>query len=149
MDNAVKAIIIGASIVIVMTVVGIGFKVMTMGQNLASDSMNQLEAMTGEMAEANVVNMDGKTISGSNVVSFIKQRDDSVKVFVKTLASTNTSQYRGAETKDADGKRKAGSKIENLTNVTQNDYINPNGKFLVKVVRNTNQVITSITFTQE
>lgn len=146
MDNAVKAIIIGASIVIVMTVVGIGFKVMTMGQNLASDSMNQLEAMTGEMAEANVVNMDGKTISGSNVVSFIKQRDDSIRIQVKNKATgSEYITYRNTTGIDT---TKVGT-IDDLSNIgLAKQYVNPNGKFNVKIERDNNDVIILIKFTQ-
>ncbi|NLM27724.1 MAG: hypothetical protein GX211_06045, partial [Clostridiaceae bacterium] len=94
MENSLKAIIIGAGVVITMIVVSIGFLLMRSGQSTAQNAINRLDQISSEMSESQYTMYDGMEIRGSEVVNVLrKYKDEYIGIYVKTKKSTNGVWY--------------------------------------------------------
>ncbi|MDI9483331.1 MAG: hypothetical protein QM315_09120, partial [Bacillota bacterium] len=76
MENSLKAIIIGAGVVITMIVVSIGFLLMRSGQSTAQNAINRLDQISSEMSESQYTMYDGMEIRGSEVVNVLRKFKD-------------------------------------------------------------------------
>ena len=84
MENSLKAIIIGAGVVITMIVVSIGFLLMRSGQSTAQNAINRLDQISSEMSESQYTMYDGMEIRGSEVVNVLrKYKDEYIGICVK------------------------------------------------------------------
>ncbi|MCX7920457.1 MAG: hypothetical protein N3B21_00320 [Clostridia bacterium] len=153
MDNSIKAIIIGASVVICLVIVSIGFLVLRQGQDTAKVAVNKIDQMNGDLKDSDKTMYDGLEVSGSEVVNALnKFKKENIGIQVKTSKDASGTWYIYNVTLASDIGNLAAAAPLNLTdalNETHNRYINPNGRFTGKVYRNENGVITAISFTQK
>lgn len=154
MENSLKAIIIGAGVVITMIVVSIGFILMRSGQNTALTYINKLDRISSELAESEFTMYDGNEISGSEVVNAIKKfKDEHIGIMVKTKKNPGGTWYinevsissNKAEIRDSGNV----GKISDLTDETSNKYVNHKGVFMGEIIRDENGTIVGIIFTQK
>lgn len=135
MDNSLKGLILAAGVIITCIVVGLGFFISREAKNASDSGTNQLSAMSSQYDNVEFVMYDGLKITGSEVVNVIKNHSADIDVTVKTKANSSGKQYN--------------SKSAVLSNKTEVDYINPSGLFLGELIRNTNEEVAEISFTQQ
>lgn len=154
MENSLKAIIIGAGVVITMAVVSIGFILMRSGQNTAVNAINQLEKINTEISESQYTMYDGMEVGGSDVVNIIRRfRDEYIGIMVKTNKNPSGTWYIN-EVVVSNGKGEINTNgtvgnISDLMDETSSQYVNRNGKFTGEVIRDENGRIVALIFTQK
>jgi len=153
MENSLKAIIIGAGVVITMAVVSIGFILMRSGQNTALKTIGRLERLNTELSESQYTIYDGLEISGSEVVNTVRRfKDDyiGIKVITNKNKSGNGKWYIN-EVDTSTGKIIGNStgNISDLMDEAKDDYVNPNGIFKGQVIRDENGRIIALIFEQK
>ena len=151
MENSLKAILIGAGVVITLIVVSIGFLLMRSGQNTAQTAIGKLGQISGEMSESQYTMYDGMESDGSMVANTLKKfKDEYIGIQVKTKKNTSGTWYAYNVTiSNGIGTigTKSGKKISDAMDESHNDYINPNGKFVGELIRDERNCRTLI-FTQ-
>lgn len=140
MENAVKAIMIAAGVIITLVVVSFGFMILKQGKLFVNESSNKLSDMSAEMLESEYTQYDGVLSNGSVVSNVVKDKKDEIKVVVKTKKNTSGEIYNSETT---------AAELAEMYKAGDNDYINPKGKFMGAVTRDANGAVISITFTQE
>jgi hypothetical protein len=152
MENATKAIMIGASIVIVLVIVSIAFLVLRSGQDTAKLGLTKMEQVNGDIKESDIKMYDRMTISGSEVVNLLsKYQKGSFGLKVITGKDTTGTWY--IKTVDEAASNALGSDssadMGNTMVETSDKYVNPNGKFMGKILRDKNGSVTGIVLAQQ
>ncbi len=148
MENSLKGLLLAAGTIITCVVITLGFFISREAQTTANNGAKQINNLNAEFLESNKSMYDGNTVSGSEVINSIsKMSNESTGICVKTKLSTTFYNYDFDVTTG-----ELRSKINLLYNKAgdtfANEYINPSAMFSAIVVRNKNQVITGIVFTQ-
>jgi len=157
MENSLKAIIIGAGVVITMAVVSIGFILMRSGQNTAMNTISRLERLNTELSESQYTIYDGMEVSGSEVVNTIRRFKDEyvgIKVLTNKNKASDGKWYIHSVTliNNNRGEIDPGGTVGNISelmNEESNEYVNPNGIFTGTVIRDENGRIVALVFTQK
>lgn len=166
MSHGLKLLLIAAGAIITCIVVVVGFSLTKSGKSDTNQATEQYTSMIEGYDDVKLSSYDGITMSGSDVAGCIKEcdqllsaKDYSFSIVVKTLENTSGVYYWNA----VDGKAALSptpapvkadypSAFEMNTSTahsTDDNYINPKGKFLGAVTRNDNGIITVLTFTQQ
>lgn len=143
MENATKAILIAASVIITMTIITLGYTVFRSAQNTAAVSAKKIND-ANRLIENEYTMYDNEKVSGNDVVSAIDKilsAGDYVEISVttKTGGTTVYNALSGAYSsiKDAEDIDKPAT------------YINPTATFSGKISRDINGRIAKISFTQQ
>jgi hypothetical protein len=153
MENSLKAILIGAGVVITLIVISIGFLLMRSGQNTVQSAIGKMDKMNVEMEESQYTMYDGMKVGGNEVVNILRKFKNEyigIKVVTKKNPSGtwyiyNVSVSGGAGTIGAE----SNNAISNTMDEAHNEYINPNGVFLGEIIRDENGTIVAISFEQK
>lgn len=149
MENATKAIIIAAAVVITMAIVTFGFLVMNKGTEEAKKGLDKFGNIANSLAESEYMMYDGREESGSGVISAInkvKNSGDYVGIYVITKGGDNWYCYDASDLNDLKELSNPGY-VEDVKN--SDTYINPAGRFRGEISRDDNKRIAAITFTQQ
>jgi hypothetical protein len=153
MENSLKAIIIGAGVVITMIVVSIGFLLMRSGQSTAQNAINRLDQISSEMSESQYTMYDGMEIRGSEVVNVLrKYKDEYIGICVKTKKNPSGVWYVYDVTligNEAEIGSPSTKSISDTMDETKDEYINPNGVFIGSIARDENGRIAALMFEQK
>jgi len=154
MENSLKAIIIGAGVVITMIVVSIGFLLMRSGQSTAQNAINRLDQISSEMSESQYTMYDGMEIRGSEVVNVLRKfKDEYIGICVKTKKNGGGTWYIHSVTHNSGNDAKIVSEsdkpISNTMDETKDEYVNPNGVFIGSIARDENGRIAALMFEQK
>lgn len=150
MENATKAIIIAASVVITLALVTIGFLVLRSGQKGAIDVIDNLNKQQNKMAESEYTIYE-REVSGSEVVNALRKFDgDNIGIQVKTNAASAAIWYVNEVDLSAGTLKSSSNDINQTIDETNvNTYINPSGKFKGEIKRDKNGRIVAVIFTQK
>ncbi len=149
MENSLKGLILAAGTIITCIVISLGFFVAREAKTTATNGAKQINEVNGEFAENNKTIYDGASVSGSEVINLIRKfKNDDIGIIVKTNKSTN--QYgNNIDISTGEMINTITTKTYYLdTPNTSSSYINPSAVFLGSVIRDGNNVITAISFTQ-
>lgn len=135
MDNSLKGLILAAGVIITCIVVGLGFFISREAKNASDSGTNQLSAISSQYDNVEYTMYNGLKVTGSEVANVIKSHASEIQVSVKTKANTEGKTYT--------------SKVVTNVDKSDADYINPSALFLGELVRNTNEEVTEIVFTQQ
>lgn len=150
MEEAKKGIWMGISLIMLLLVVSIGFTIYRSGKQTVDNAQQGVDDLNVVLNESKYTDYDGRTITGNQVQSAIS-RFNGDTIFVRVETKTTTTWYNYSNETLA-------TKIDTSTNtglVTHcsvkgsDNYINPNGKFKGSIVRDANETIMGIVFTQE
>jgi len=149
MENATKAILLGAGIVITLVLVSLGFLLLNGATGTVDTQLTDMESQKQQALEQKFNKYDGKTVNGSEVLNALQEFKDS-EICIRVITN------RGGQ---VDYYYKLGSGYElttgGVTDISQakdktnTNYINPSGKFEAEVVRDSNETITGIVFDQQ
>jgi len=150
MENATKAIMIAASIVITLAIVTIGFLVLGTGKDIANDGMSEFTNMANSVADAQYTRYDGMDVSGSQVINLIRSLEKSGDyIGVHVVTKTGSDVWYVYDASSIDSLSNASGNLDDAFDVTKENYINKTAMFRGTVQRDTNGRIASITFNQK
>lgn len=152
MENSLKGLLLAAGTIITCIVISLGFFIAREARDTAADGAGQISKLNAEFNESDKVMYDGLKVSGSEVINVInKFRNNTLAIKVVTKKNTNYYNYN-LDTSTGDVNSTLGSKSQTDVKDAQSpesiNYINPNAQFTGDVVRDVNNVIIGIIFTQ-
>jgi len=136
MENSLKGLILGAGVVITCLVIGLGFFLSREAQNTSNNAAGQVSSMNSDYQDMNLTLYDGLKVSGSEVENLINKVDyAALSITVKTGSNDIGTTYA--------------VKPSAFPKKGEDAYLNPTAQFLGKATRDGNNIIESITFTQQ
>ncbi len=151
-ENVLGFIKWAAGIVITLAIISIAFIVFNMAKDGTMEGAHKIQEMNSDIADSDVTIYDETEISGSEVVNVIRKfGDDFLGIQVMTGKNAAGTWYGYTVALTADKGTigaAASSSISNAIDETSNLYINPNGRFMGKVYRDSNGAVVAITFDQ-
>ncbi|MBR3772745.1 MAG: hypothetical protein IKL07_10810 [Clostridium sp.] len=155
MENSLKGLLLAAGTIITCIVISLGFFIAREARDTATDGAGQISKLNAEFNESDKVMYDGMMVSGSEVVNVInKFRNNMLSITVHTKLSDISYNYHLKKvdngTSEADWRLgdESASKGYTAMELDNAGYINPNAQFRGEVIRDRNQVIIGIVFTQ-
>lgn len=148
MENSLKGLMLAAGTIVTCLIISLGFFIAKEAKDSATTGANQISKLNNEFLENDKVIYDATEVSGSEVINVIRKfRNETMGVIVTTKKQTTSYHYSvdestGKLSKSANTEYKAGKAV------TDNDYINPTARFTGKIIRDANQTIVGIKFTQ-
>ncbi|TAH70330.1 MAG: hypothetical protein EWM47_05605 [Anaerolineaceae bacterium] len=139
-DIVVKIFLVVVAVILVGLIIAWSTGVFKDKRNDLNAGTERINKAISSMLEFDLLAYDGGSITGDLLVDLIKtinDNDPELTIKVETLALPNApAEYKGASTYPSPTKE-------------ADNYINPNGIFKGKVIRNKNGIINEITFTQK
>ena len=163
MNRIFKFLEMAGAAIIVLSLLGVGFYIMNQGKEVIEQVSEEGFKSILDYQEYELAVYDGKTVSGYEVINFIKDMSESekeiaIRVYTGEGGNTPFDYVRGLEAKaggDADEIMVTGitetncaDKYDFSLGKTDDGYINPNGSFKGKVFRNKDDVIIAVVFIQ-
>lgn len=139
---------VGGTLLVITFLFGIIYLVVTKANGIT----NNITESVDNVEESKYTIYDGEEVTGSSVVNMIKttsSSSDDIYVLVKTKANTSGVYYvcdANNTRLSADAQR---TLMKNARTKTNNNYITPTAKFYGEVIRNQNEAIVGIVFTQQ
>ena len=147
-DGIVKYIAIGVAVALIVGASIFGIYYMKQGKAVGNTGGKQLSNVQAELSDAEFDAYDGVTVSGSEVVNVVKKFEgDDVAIKVITNKSTAFYGYSLKGNNELDTANVSSSK--KMQEVTSPLYVNPSGSFDGTILKDANNVITGICFTQQ
>ncbi len=148
MENSLKGLILAAGVIITCVVVGLGFYISREAKDTATNGAGQITSLNAEFSNNDKTIYDGITVSGSEVINAIN-KFKSEELSVKVVTSKSTTYYNYLlDDKDANLDKVSTAKVADAKKATNNSYINPGGKFEGELIKDSNDYIIGICFTQ-
>lgn len=141
MDSVNKFFLIAAGLIVTASLIFLGFRMADAGKDAGNGVVNQFIEFSTEQREADIMQYDGATVTGSDVVNFIRRN-------LSTYSPGSVAPFEVVVKTATVTTHKDNSTLGNIMNFSHISYINPTGRFVGKVVRNGNGVIVSVMFTQ-
>lgn len=151
MDSGLKALLLGAGTVITCIVISLAFYITRGSRDTATSAFSNISKINAEFNESDKVMYDGLSVAGSEVINVInKYKNDQLSIIVSTKKSVT---YYGYNTIVTDGVYSLGtassSSINDAKKITHSAYINQSAQFTGEVLRDSNNTVIGIKFTQE
>lgn len=95
MENALKFVLLGVALIIVVALVGYGFSITEVGQNLLNGGMSSLSATVGTMSDMDKQLYDNTTVTGREVITAIKKFNEGGCVVMVVTKQGGAVLYSG------------------------------------------------------
>lgn len=158
MENSLKMLMIGAAVAITLAIITAGFYILRQGQGIMKSSSEKVNQISSEIEESEFTIYENQEVSGSEIVNLVrKYREDRIGIYVKTGKATNGTWYIN-KINDVNNDDEVyvgtidstnGESLSTLLDEENDEYVNPNGRFLGRVVRNENDSIIGLHFVQK
>lgn len=142
MEIAPQALILAAGVVLSVVLISIMISQFRDAQNMSNAVGNQIVSKTQEIMENDIMQYDGLTVKGVDVINFYKKNlgeyvSGSTAPFVMTVA------WAGGTFSYTDG-----TMLDKIRDEGSSHYIKPVSQWKCKVQRNKNGIITEVKFTK-
>lgn len=158
MDNNInKALWIGIGILFFVAVVSIGLSLLNQSTEIAQDQSRELSSIQQKLSDSKFSAYDNQTVSGSQVISAIKNfRDNKDVVSIQVKTKKSTTVYLNSATFSAEAVTLGSAasdlaietSIKNARDEKNSNYINPVANFDAQIRKDANGVISGIVFSQ-
>lgn len=155
MENSLKMLMIGAAVAITLAVVTSGFFILRQGQGILKSSTSKISEISSDIEETEFTIYQDQEVSGSEVVNVIrKYENERIGIYVETGKDSSGSWYinsiSNVDSDDLVGEISSSSTTDfsNIIDESEKEYVNPNGRFLGKVIRNENKSVIGLYFVQ-
>ncbi|NLG02977.1 MAG: hypothetical protein GX567_03945 [Clostridia bacterium] len=149
MENATKAILFGAAIVITLVLVSLGFVLLNKATGSVDQQLSDMDQQQQKIMDQKYTKYDGITVTGAEVLNALESfKDGEIAIKVITIKTTSTYYYSLTSSGDLATTGAFSADYSKAKDKTDNNYINPSGKFEGAIIRDKNQTITGIQFTQ-
>ena len=151
MNNALKGLILAAGVIITCLVIGLGFYISREANAAATNGIGQISRMNKEFSEQDKVMYDGLEVTGSEVINAInKYKNENIAIKVITKKNTDGVYYNNYLTNN--DKEIGGTSNESVIEaqkISNPNYINQKAQFRGSIIRDKNDTIIGIEFTQQ
>ncbi|NLK03279.1 MAG: hypothetical protein GX319_02585 [Clostridiales bacterium] len=154
-DIAVKIFLVVVAVILVGLLIAWSTGVFKDKRNDLNEGTERINNVLGSMAEFDLLVYDSASISGDTLVKLIadvKNRELELSIGVNTLAnpSVSSTRYYNRSMKNETSGNVLGSEVtlNPTTDKTDDDYINPTGKFKGEIKRDVNDNIIGLVFVQ-
>lgn len=140
MEISVKSLWMGASVVITVALITLGLMQYGKAKQLAALVSEDMGSLASEIADNEILRYDGLSVSGSDVRSFARRvfsKDSGTGISITVNSGGKSKSYYDY------------GDTEGMTDYESAAYVEPTGRFVGKVIKNGNGVITGIIFTGE
>lgn len=136
-EISVKGLVLAVTVVIALGLSAVSLYMVSSSKSRINEGNTQYGQLMGNYSELNATMYDGLCVSGDKVVEVINDfaKTTGNSVAVKTLAGAEAEVYTS-------------SKAYAQTVKSADDYINPTGTFIGSITKNSNGIVTGMTFTQ-
>ncbi|MBV6717213.1 ABC transporter permease [Paenibacillus chitinolyticus] len=162
MGNGARALLMAAGLFLTIALITIAVQMFGSGQQSATAAQSDFSTMQTELSSQSYLVFDNTTVTGSQVLNSIRKFNNKEAFGIQVVTGKNTangqpgSWYKntvsiagGPGSANYGNVTKGGTgTIENATTESGTDYINPNGQFHGQILRDKNNVIRGIIFTQ-
>lgn len=157
MDNVMKALLIGASVLVTIAIIAMGMYFLNRGQDMSNQADKELTRTADQLANSKYSAYDGTTVSGSTVVSAVKSfRDMEGDLIIQiTTGAHAATQYLSSGTIAGDivsstltSLTTTTADITDIKDTTNGEYVNPSGEFNASLAYDANNVVRAIIFVQ-
>lgn len=143
-ENTSRPLIIAAGIILAMLIIGLAFTIYTVSKDVADEGVNQIANLATTLNESEFTQWEGDTITGSQVVSIIKQFNNEV-VCIQVANGNNTTEYIYNSTLTA-----TANDVTVATTRSSASYITPSAQFYCTVIRDAKtDAIIGLNFTKQ
>ncbi|MHA0855271.1 ABC transporter permease [Paenibacillus sp. CMAA1364] len=160
MNNASSALKVSAGIFLTIALITIVVVLFISAQEATKTAQSSFADIQTEMSQASFTVYDNTTVSGSQVLNALRKFKDKEQFGVEVRTGKNTTgswYFERINTLNNPGESDYGSvmntgatgQITRASNESENDYVNPSGKFEAQVVKDNSNVIRAITFKQK
>ena len=144
MDNSLKGLILAAGVIITCIVVGLGFYISREAKNTSSNGTSQITSMNAEYQDVNKTMYDGIRVSGREVIEVIEKYKNELSEGKFTI-----EVFTGKKRETGIIFNAKYNSVEDVTNLSDDMYINPDGSFLGAISSDENGVVTTLSFSQQ
>ncbi|SFR76966.1 hypothetical protein [Anaeromicropila populeti] len=148
MENSLKGLLLAAGTIITCIVISLGFFIAREARDTAAGGAGQISKLNAEFNESDKVMYDGLSVSGSEVINVInkfRNNELSVKVITNKAAYYYNWLLKNGDTELGEN---SSISIKEAQKPTSDNYINPNAQFLGTILRDVNNAIIAIEFSQ-
>ena len=133
MNNGLKALLIAASTIITCMIVTLGFSLAREARQIGNQVTDELEHYKTTISEREIMKYDGTAVYGADIVNLIKTelKHKNAGMSVRIIRGEMQQSISSAEEYETD---------------LSGGGVNLSSKYLGKVIRNKNDVITEIQF---
>lgn len=148
MENSLKGLLLAAGTIITCIVISLGFYIAREARDTAASGAGAISKLNAEFNESDKVMYDGLEVSGSEVMNVVnKFKNSEIGIVVQTKKGKTSYIYSlNGDYSAITGKSSAS--IKEAAKATSTTYINPNAQFLGYIMRDENNAIIGIGFTQ-
>ncbi|KJD42879.1 hypothetical protein [Paenibacillus terrae] len=138
MNNAASALKVAAGLFLTIALITIVVMLFGSAQEGTKQAQTEFAGIQTELTGQAFVGYENTILTGSQVVSSIRRfgNKEEFKIDIKTKKNSGGTSYTKGN-------------IGNTQSITSNEYVNPSGQFKGEVVRDANNVVTGLTFTQQ
>lgn len=153
-----NVLLVVGGIVLALLVIGLIFGWFRNIKGTGNKVNDNVSALGTTLDEEKFTEIEGRTISGNEVVSNLRSwKNEDVCVKVVTKSQTGGTYYNfknfdsnvGITAANKRSSEENSTLISYATDQMQQNYINPNAKFKTGIKRNQNDVIVAVVFTQQ
>ncbi|NLK74033.1 MAG: hypothetical protein GX288_01930 [Clostridiales bacterium] len=142
-SDATKILLLAATTIITCVIASLGMIGMRSAKELNKTAMAQMRDLNNSLKDSELKKYDGLEVTGSDVINCIK------KYLGDYVSGETAPLYIYVKTKLTENTYTNGSQIKNIQNFTHTYYIKPTALFTGEVVKNENDVILGIRFTNK
>ncbi len=143
MESAIKGLLMAAGVVLTCMVIGIGFYMAREAKSTAMSSAESLSDFKREISEKDINRFEDREVTGSDVVNFTRKELRNYKSGEESPVTIKINTVSGNYTYENN------AVLKELRDITSVRYVNPLAVFEGKVVRDDNEVIIRVEFTQK
>lgn len=159
MNNAQSALKVGAGLFLTIALITLVVALFISAQDATKSAQSNFSSIQQELDQTQFTVYDNTTVSGSQVINALRKFQDKGEFGVQVKTGKNTTgawYFKTVDTTSPVGSPGYGSIIGNATTGTlanaldesKADYVNPSGKFKAQIVKDNNNVIRGILFSQ-
>lgn len=139
-------------LIVMLVLVSLGLGVFVTSRVMLSKGEKKLDNMNASLSESDYTEYENQTVKGSKVQTIVKQYatyDVSIKVVTGAVSSGTVYNYKlGSNNQLGSAVSDNTTLISGVTDVSATNYINPNANFKCTLVRDSNDAVTQMVFTQ-
>ncbi|MBY0217932.1 ABC transporter permease [Paenibacillus illinoisensis] len=159
MGNAQSALKMAAGLFLAIALITTAVILFISAQDATKTAQTSFADIQTELSQTAYTVYDGTTVSGSQAVNALRKFQDKGEFGIQVITGKNPAgswYFKTVNTTVAIGSAGYGSISSSATTGTlakamdesNNDYINPSGKFKAQLIKDNSNVIRGITFTQ-
>lgn len=155
MENSVKALIMGATVLIVLVIIGIGVMILNTSKDMAQTANSEIADVSQELSQMKYDAYNDTVVSGSTVLNALRKFSDNDNFGIQVCTGRNTAgtwYYGTANSTGVVTDIVYGTGVDPLEMTRDEsdvEYVNPSGKFNASLVYNDSNVVKAVIFIQQ